>query len=96
MRFVGVKTTEQQSIMMLHPVRRILMRQRTQLRKDRSSGESRRSIARANWTSPPEAAYAKRSISASASAISGISGEGEKPSSAGASTARASAGRAVD
>ena len=31
MRFVGVKTTEQQSIMMLHRVRRILMRQRTQL-----------------------------------------------------------------
>jgi transposase len=31
MRFVGVKTTEQQSIMMLHRVRLILMRQRTQL-----------------------------------------------------------------
>ena len=31
MRFVGVKTTEQQSIMMLHRVRRILTRQRTQL-----------------------------------------------------------------
>ena len=31
MRFVGVKTTEQQSIMMLHRVRRILMHQRTQL-----------------------------------------------------------------
>jgi len=31
MRFVGVKTTEQQSIMMLHRVRRILMGQRTQL-----------------------------------------------------------------
>ena len=31
MRFVGVKTPEQQSIMMLHRVRLILMRQRTQL-----------------------------------------------------------------
>ena len=31
MRFVGVKTVEQQSIMMLHRVRLILMRQRTQL-----------------------------------------------------------------
>jgi transposase len=31
MRFVDVKTTEQQSIMMLHRVRRILTRQRTQL-----------------------------------------------------------------
>ena len=31
MRFVGVKTTEQQSVMMLHRVRRILTRQRTQL-----------------------------------------------------------------
>ena len=31
MRFVGVKTTQQQNIMMLHRVRRILMRQRTQL-----------------------------------------------------------------
>jgi transposase len=31
MRFVGVKMTEQQSIMMLHRVWRILMRQRTQL-----------------------------------------------------------------
>ena len=30
-RFVGVKTVEQQSIMMLHRVRLILMRQRTQL-----------------------------------------------------------------
>ena len=31
MRFVGIKTPEQQSIMMLHRVRLILMRQRTQL-----------------------------------------------------------------
>jgi transposase len=31
MRFVGVETTEQQSVMMLHRVRRILMRQSTQL-----------------------------------------------------------------
>jgi transposase len=31
MRFVDVKTTEQQSIMMLHRVRRILTRQRTSL-----------------------------------------------------------------
>jgi transposase len=31
MRFVGVKTPEQQSIMMLHRVRLILMRQLTQL-----------------------------------------------------------------
>ena len=40
--------------------------------------------------------YAKRSISARASAISGTSGVGAKPSSARARTAWASTGRAVD
>jgi hypothetical protein len=40
--------------------------------------------------------YAKRSISACASAISSISGVGEKPSSAGARTAWASPKRPVD
>src|SRR5271157_5598397 len=44
----------------------------------------------------PKRPYAKRSISARASAISGISGVGEKPSSAGARTACASVGRPVD
>src|ERR1700722_13022549 len=43
-----------------------------------------------------EQSYAKRFINASASAISGISGVGEKPSSAGPRTAWASIGRAVD
>ena len=41
-------------------------------------------------------ASASASNSACASAISGISGVGEKPSSAGARTAWASAGRPVD
>ncbi len=44
----------------------------------------------------PKRPYAKRSSSACASAISGISGVGEKPSSAGARTAWASFGRPVD
>ena len=44
----------------------------------------------------PNRPYAERSISACASAISGISGVGAKPSSAGARTAWPSAGRAVD
>jgi hypothetical protein len=63
--------------------------------KDRSPRESRHSVESGKYASP-ERPYAKRSISASASAISGISGVGEKPLSAGARTARASAGRAVD
>jgi hypothetical protein len=41
-------------------------------------------------------AYASRDSSACASVISGISGVGEKPSSAGARVARASFGRPVD
>ena len=61
-------------------------------RKDRTPGENRRSTASAEWASPPEAAYAKRSISACAPAISGISGVGVKPSSAGARTAFARQG----
>src|SRR5271155_5230412 len=64
--------------------------------KGRSQGHSRHSIARENRLHRPERPYAKRSISACASAISGISGVGEKPSSAGASTAWPSAGRPVD
>ena len=44
----------------------------------------------------PERPYAKRSVNDIASAISGISGVGAKPSSAGARTAWASAGRPVD
>src|SRR5271165_39492 len=44
----------------------------------------------------PERSYAKRSISASASVISGISDVGAKPSSAGTSTAWASAMRPVN
>jgi hypothetical protein len=44
----------------------------------------------------PGRLYAKRSIRDCASAISGISGVGEKPSSAGASTAWASTRRSVD
>jgi hypothetical protein len=44
----------------------------------------------------PNRPYAKCSISACASAISGSSGVGAKPSSAGARTAQASAGRPVD
>ena len=43
-----------------------------------------------------ERAYAKRSISAIASAISGISGVGANPSSAGAETAWASRRRFVN
>jgi hypothetical protein len=57
---------------------------------------SRHFIPGTNGFNRPKRHYAKRSISACASAISGISGVGEKPSSAGASTAWASAGRPVD
>jgi hypothetical protein len=58
--------------------------------------ETGRSALRVPPDYRPERPYAKGSISASASAISGISGVGEKPLSAGASTAPASAGRPVD
>src|SRR5271166_4005492 len=44
----------------------------------------------------PKQTYGSRDSSACASAISGISGVGEKPSSAGARTAWASAGRSVN
>jgi hypothetical protein len=45
---------------------------------------------------PSRRPYAKRPSSACASAISGISGVGEKPSSAGARMACASLGRPID
>jgi len=67
-----------------------------------SSGSSSLGLWRRLWRlgealeTRPERPYAKRSISACASAISGISGVGEKPSSAGLRMARASAGRPVD
>ena len=49
-----------------------------------------------NWLYRPKRPYAKRSTRACASAISGISGVGAKPSSAGASAPCASTGRPVD
>ena len=64
--------------------------------KDRSPRKSCYSITRAKYSHRPERPYANRSISASASAILGISGVGAKPSSAGVRTACAAAGRPVD
>ena len=64
--------------------------------KDRSACESCHSIACLKYASTSEAAYASRGRSACASAISGISGVGEKPANAGARTASASAGRPAD
>ena len=64
--------------------------------KDRSPAESVFIRLAGNWLHCPKPIYGSRDWSARASAISTISGVGEKPSSAGARTACASALRPVD